>query len=117
MEKSVKNKCFDLTLPKSPKVSKGLLEIDIKSDDGSLDIKKFKEITIYKQEIYPLIQTDKGHYKAKDRVKFRIILLDHNLKPSKDLKSIAEVWVEDPRNRRIAQWKNLVCKYIKYPVL
>ena len=104
-----KNKCFEITLPKSEGTSGGLLEIELRSDDGSLDVKTFKEVTIYQQEVYPLIQTDKGHYKAKDEVKFRILLLDHNLKPVQDLKSVDEIWVEDPRNRRIAQWKDAVC--------
>ena len=104
----VKEKCFELTLPRSEGVVKGLLDIEIKSLDGALDIKTFREITIYQQEIYPLIQTDKGHYKAKDEVKFRVLLLDHNLAPSGGLRTIDEIWVEDPRNRRIAQWKDVV---------
>ena len=108
MPKSVKEKCFELTLPRSEGVVKGLLEIDIKSADGALDIKTFREITIYQQEVYPLIQTDKGHYKAKDQVKFRVLLLDQDLKPTEELRTIDEVWVEDPRSRRIAQWKDVV---------
>ena len=108
LARNVKEKCFQLTLPRSEGVVKGLLEIEIKSVDGALDIKTFREITIYPQEIYPLIQTDKGHYKANDEVKFRILLLDQDLKPSEELRTIDEVWVEDPRSRRIAQWKDVV---------
>ena len=108
MQRKVKEKCFLVTLPRSEGVTKGLLEIEIKSDDGALDIKTFREITIYQPEIYPLIQTDKGHYKAKDKVKFRILLLDHNLAPTEDLRTIDEIWVVDPRNRRIAQWTDVV---------
>ena len=107
LPRNVKDKCFQLTLPRTEGVGKGLLEIEIKS--RSLDlIKTFREITIYQQEIYPLMQTDKGHYKAKDKVKFRVLLLDHNLKPSEVLRTIDEIWVADPRNRRIAQWKDVV---------
>ena len=109
MEKYERNKCFQLTLPKSEGVSKGLLEIEIQSDDERLDVRTFREIAIYQQEIYPLLQTDKGQYKAKDKVKLRILLLDHNLKPTPHLNTIDEIWVEDPRNRRIAQWKDTVC--------
>ena len=108
LEKNVKNKCFELTLPRCGGVSKGLLEIEIRSDDERLDVRTFREITIYQQEIYPLLQTDKGQYKAKDKVKFRVLLLDQNLKPTKHLDTIDEIWVEDPRNRRIAQWKDSV---------
>ena len=108
MEKYERNKCFQLTLPKSEGVSKGLLEIEIQSDDERLDVRTFREIAIYQQETYPLLQTDKGQYKAKDKVKLRILLLDHNLKPTPHLNTIDEIWVEDPRNRRIAQWKDAV---------
>ena len=110
LPRNVKDKCFQLTLPRTKGVTKGLLQIEIKS--GRLDIKTFREITIYQQEIYPLIQTDKGHYKAKDQVKFRVLLLDHNLKPTEDMRTIDEIWVADPRNRRIAQWKDVVRKNI-----
>ena len=110
LPRNVKDKCFQLTLPRTEGVTKGLLEIEIKS--RSLDIKTFREITIYQQEIYPLMQTDKGHYQAKDKVKFRVLLLDHNLKPSEVLRTIDEIWVADPRNRRIAQWKDVVREFV-----
>eukprot|EP00092_Neocalanus_flemingeri_P108736 GFUD01139655.1.p1 GENE.GFUD01139655.1~~GFUD01139655.1.p1 ORF type:complete len:1716 (-),score=430.19 GFUD01139655.1:66-5213(-) len=99
-----KLKCFDFTLPET-KASKGLLNIKVSFKDSTYSVDSFKEITILKKENYPLIQTDKGQYKAKDDVKFRVLLVDHNLKPS-EVKTIEELWIEDPRNRRIAQWKN-----------
>jgi alpha-2-macroglobulin len=100
-----KIKCFDFTLPITT-ASRGLLHIKVVLDDSTHLVDSFKEITILKKEIYPLIQTDKGHYKAKEDVKFRILLLDHNLKPS-EVETIDELWIEDPRNRRIDQWTNL----------
>ena len=114
LPRNVKDKCFQLTLPRAEGVAKGLLEIQIKSRTLEEDIKIFREITILQQEIYPLIQTDKGHYKAKDEVKFRVLLLDHNLAPSGGLRTIDEIWVEDPRNRRIAQWKDVVRAYFYF---
>ena len=51
LARNVKEKCFQLTLPRSEGVVKGLLEIEIKSVDRALDIKTFREITIYQQEI------------------------------------------------------------------
>ena len=57
-----------------------------------------------------MIQTDKGHYKANDPVKFRLLVLDKNLKPPDDLRTIEEIWVEDPRHRRVAQWKEASVK-------
>jgi len=99
-----KLKCFDFTLPKT-KESKGLLNIKVNFKDSTYSVNSFKEITVLKKENYPLIQTDKGQYKAKDDVKFRVLLVDHNLKPS-EIKTIEELWIEDPRNRRIVQWTN-----------
>merc|ERR1719233_8880 len=36
---------------------------------------------------------------------FRVLLVDQDLKPS-EVEMIDELWVEDPRNRRIVQWKD-----------
>ena len=114
MEEDERDKCLQLVLPKSAGTAGGLMELEIKSDDGRLNITAFREITILQQEIYPLIQTDKGHYKAKDEVKFRVLLLDQDLKPPEALRTIDEIWVEDPRNRRIAQWKDVVREWTLY---
>ena len=102
-----RDKCLQVSLPKSAGAAMGLLEIEISSEDGSLDTRIFREISIYRQKVYPMIQTDKGHYKARDQVKFRLLVLDQNLKPPDDLRTIEEIWVEDPRNRRVAQWKEV----------
>ena len=115
LEAGERDKCLQLSLPRSSEgTATGLLEVEIQSEDGSLDIRTFREISIFQQEIYPLIQTDKGHYKAKDQVKFRVLLLDQNLKPTEDLRTIEEIWVEDPRNRRIAQWKDVVSSKLSF---
>ncbi len=103
-----KSKCFFITLPKSsPSVSKGLVNFELKSDDSKFNSKNFRSIAIYQKENYPLIQTDKGQYKAGDIVKFRILILDHNLKPT-DAKQVDEIWVENPKSSRIQQWKDQV---------
>jgi len=97
-------KCFEFQLPETA-AGKGLLNINVNFEDSVYSVNSFKEITILKKETYPLIQTDKGQYKAKDVVKFRVLLVDQDLKPS-EVEMIDELWVEDPRNRRIAQWKD-----------
>ena len=99
-----KFKCIQFTLPETS-AEKGLLNIKVSLKDFMYSVNSFKEITILKKENYPLIQTDKGQYKAKDVVKFRVLLVDQDLKPS-EVEMIDELWVEDPRNRRIAQWKD-----------
>ena len=107
MEQGNNVQCFQLTLPKTDSVSKGLINFEIKSvEDQSLQVNSFQQISIYQKENYPLIQTDKGHYKAKDTVKFRVLILNHDLQPSR-INSVDELWIVDPRSRRLAQWKDL----------
>jgi len=95
-------KCFKITVPKSS-AEKGLLNIKIIGNPSN-SVNTFKIVTLLKKEEYPLIQTDKGQYKAKDDVKFRIMLVNHNLQPS-EIQTVDELWIEDPRGRRIKQWK------------
>ena len=105
MEQGNNVQCFQLTLPKTDSVSKGLINFEMKSvEDQSLQVNSFQQISIYQKENYPLIQTDKGHYKAKDTVKFRVVILNHDLQPS-SINVVDELWIEDPRSRRLAQWK------------
>ena len=82
--------------------SKGLLNIKVNSKGSSHLVNLLKEISILKKENHPLMQTDKGPHKTKDDVKFHVLLVDHDLKPS-GIKTIEELWVEIPRNRRIVQ--------------
>jgi len=96
------NNCFSLTIPKS-KQDKALLNIKMKRNNN-LVVDEYKTINLLKTEHYPLIQTDKGQYKAGDRVKYRLMIVDHDLLPVP--LEVEEIWVEDPRSRRIAQWKN-----------
>ena len=84
---------------------------------GSKTVTKYESVKLLKKENYLLVQTDKGQYKAKDTVKFRILALDHDLRfyflklastvakifiscpnsllfrPS-EIKSMDEVWIE-----------------------
>ena len=99
-----KFKCVEFVLPLTA-AKKGLLHLKINFQNSTNAIDLYKEVTILKKESYPLIQTEKGHYKAKDEVKFRILLVDHKLQPS-EVETIDEVWIEDSHNRRIRQWFN-----------
>ena len=100
-------KCYDLTIPETNLASKGLVNFELKSEDSTFHVNNFQSISIYQKEKYPLIQTDKGQYKAGDIVKFRILVLDHELKPA-EVKEVDEIWISDPKNRRIVQWKKKV---------
>ena len=100
-------KCFDITIPETNLASKGLVNFELKSEDSTFHVNNFQSISIYQKEKYPLIQTDKGQYKAGDIVKFRVLVLDHELKPA-EVKEADEIWISDPKNRRIVQWKKKV---------
>ena len=100
-------KCFDLTIPETNLASKGLVNFELKSEDSTFHVNNFQSISIYQKEKYPLIQTDKGQYKAGDIVKFRVLVLDHELKPA-EVKEADEIWISDPKSRRIVQWKKKV---------
>ena len=47
---------------------------------GSKMVAKYESVKLLKKENYLLVQTDKGQYKAKDTVKFRVLALDHDLR-------------------------------------
>ena len=47
---------------------------------GSKMVTKYESVKLLKKENYLLVQTDKGQYKAKDTVKFRVLALDHDLR-------------------------------------
>ncbi|GFX13478.1 murinoglobulin-1 [Trichonephila clavipes] len=56
-----------------------------------------------KTNIY-IIQTDKPLYKPGQEVKFRVLKLDKNLRPSSCENDVADVYVEDPKGTRLFQF-------------
>lgn len=56
-----------------------------------------------KTSIY-IIQTDKPLYKPGQDVKFRVLKLDKNLRPSSNENDVADVYVEDPKGTRLFQF-------------
>lgn len=49
------------------------------------------------------IQTDKGIYKPGDTIRFRVVILDANLKPA-DLKDDVNIFLNDGQGNRVKQW-------------
>ncbi|XP_017476754.1 PREDICTED: CD109 antigen-like isoform X2 [Rhagoletis zephyria] len=66
-----------------------------------LNFEKFHAIT--------KIQTDKGKYKPGDKVNFRVLFLDENLKPAKAEKD-AVIWFEDGKRNIVKECKNIELK-------
>ncbi|XP_058056819.1 CD109 antigen-like [Anopheles bellator] len=52
-----------------------------------------------------LIQTDKSIYKPGDTVRYRVLLLDRNMKPS--LNESSMIYITDGQSNRIKQWTNV----------
>ncbi|XP_011212289.2 CD109 antigen [Bactrocera dorsalis] len=55
------------------------------------------------------IQTDKGKYKPGDKVNFRVLFLDENLKPGEADKDAA-IWFEDGKRNIVKEFKNFELK-------
>ena len=105
---SEKLKCFQMQLPADFK--KGVAILRINGTFGNYKILSYKSVRVIKSSTLSLIQTDKYDYRPKQDVKFRIMLLDAELKPSKKIKKIQEIWVSDPANNRLKQWKDVETK-------
>jgi CD109 antigen len=54
-----------------------------------------------------LIQTDKGMYKPRDKIQFRILVINGDTKPFDLTNETVEAYFVDPKNNRIKQWKNI----------
>ena len=91
------NGCLDILVPETVKGDTAILKISLEipvscpinhnrattqrvSYQGSKVVTKYKSVKLLKKENYLLVQTDKGQYKAKDTVKFRVLALDHDLR-------------------------------------
>ena len=103
-EEGDKLKCFQTQLPED--FSEGTAALRIKGTFGDYNILSYKSVRVIKSSTLSLIQTDKFDYRPKQEVKFRIMLLDAELKPSKKIDELKEVWISDPANNRLKQWKN-----------
>jgi hypothetical protein len=61
----------------------------------------------YNAKSYSMMaQTDKTVYKPGDFVKFRVMVVDENLKPLKLIKKLS-VFIEGPRGKRVKQWADI----------
>ena len=91
-EQKDKLECFQVQLPDNFNENTAWLRIN--GTFGSYKIHAYKQIAIIKKSFtISLIQTDKYDYRPKQDVKFRIMVLDADLKPSKQVYEIYEAWI------------------------
>ena len=55
------------------KISRAFINFKGSFANKSYNFNNYKKVDILKREIYSLIQTDKGQYKPKDLIKFRLV--------------------------------------------
>ena len=95
--------CHGLTLPLDFDGRYAI--VGIKGQIGDYKILSYKSIRVLKSTALNLIQTDKYDYRPGQEVYIRMMLMDQDLKPSKD-ERINELWIEDPSGSRMSQWKD-----------
>ena len=76
----------------------------VKGKSDELEFETKKELKFNKKYLSTFIQTDKATYKPHDIVKFRSIVVDHNLVPS--IEGPVDIFIKDPIENLIKQWKN-----------
>ncbi|CAH3019175.1 unnamed protein product [Porites evermanni] len=91
-------------LPDTASVDKQYVYLVAKSDDAHYQFHKEAKILLSYRDGMVFIQTDKPIYTPKQRVKFRVIPLEFDMKPSR--RKITVV-VQNPQGIRVQQWKDL----------
>ena len=79
---------------------------------SGLIFKNESTLKIETKAVSIFIQTDKAIYKPGDSIKFRVLVLDHDLKPvplTSDDKQLS-IYVTDPEKNRIRQWLRVTPK-------
>ncbi|XP_065351742.1 pregnancy zone protein-like isoform X2 [Cloeon dipterum] len=66
---------------------------------------KSSDVQLYHEKTMMFIETEKPFYKPGELVRFRVLHLKRNLLPTDT--PLRKVWIENPSNVKIAQWKNV----------
>ncbi|XP_075537197.1 pregnancy zone protein-like isoform X12 [Dermacentor variabilis] len=80
-------------------------KIEVNGTFGSYVFGDRKEIDFQKSKNTVLVQSDKALYKPGQRVQFRVLPINNELKPVTDVK--ATIYVTSPSDVRIAQWNDV----------
>ncbi|KAL1422269.1 hypothetical protein MTO96_022148 [Rhipicephalus appendiculatus] len=80
-------------------------KIEVNGTFGSYAFGDKKEIDFQKSKNTILVQSDKALYKPGQKVQFRVLPINNELKPVTDVK--ATIYVTSPSDVRIAQWNDV----------
>ncbi|KAJ6658291.1 hypothetical protein lerEdw1_020563 [Lerista edwardsae] len=96
------SQCFAFQVP--PAQSNHLAFIEISVKGRSLNFHERRSVAIRNISTATFIQTDKPIYQPNQKVMFRVLTLDINFIPVKEMYPL--IYIEDPQGNRIAQWLN-----------
>ncbi|XP_077026094.1 ovostatin-like isoform X2 [Tamandua tetradactyla] len=95
-------KCISFEVPVAR--SDPLAFIIFSAKGATLDLAETRSVAIRPSENVVLVQMDKPIYKPGQKLMFRVVSLDDNLKPVHTLYPV--IFLMDPRGNRIQQWVN-----------
>ena len=98
--------CKEMNLPSDFEADSAVMEAKGSFEGSDYKFLSYKSVRALKVQPQILVQTDKSEYRPKQTVKLRVMALTYELRPS-SLERIHEVWVTNPRNDRLAQWKDV----------
>ncbi|KAG8338333.1 endopeptidase inhibitor activity protein [Homalodisca vitripennis] len=96
--------CVELTVPDTEE-RLARLEARLQSPDPQLTSNAQVEVRVQRNPLLVLVSTDKPLYKAGQQVNFRVLSLNHKLKPHS--KQIPRIWIETPSGVQVQQWREV----------
>ncbi len=101
--------CTKMHLPADFEAASAVFEVKGSFPESDYSILSYKSVRALTVDPMILVQTDKSEYRPKQVVKLRVLALNYELKPAA-LGKVHEVWVTNPSNDRLAQWKDVQLK-------
>ena len=98
--------CTNLELPKDFEKPSAVVEVKGSFEGLDYSILSYKSVRSLAMDPLMLIQTDKGDYRPSQKVHFRVLAMNYELKPA-SFETVPEIWIEDPSKARLAQWKDV----------
>ncbi|XP_070792392.1 alpha-2-macroglobulin-like [Pituophis catenifer annectens] len=98
--------CIPFQIPRDRTISapsKVILKLFVNFVSHSFPVNKYVQIEKPKPLIF--IQTDKPIYRAGQQVRFRIVSMDKDFRPTK--KKFPVVYIQDPQKNRVFQWRDV----------
>ncbi|XP_036765797.2 alpha-2-macroglobulin [Manis pentadactyla] len=96
--------CVSFTIPRSSS-NEEVMFLTVQVKGPTQEFKRRTTVVVKNTDSLVFVQTDKSTYKPRQKVNFRIFLVDENFHPLNERIPLA--YIQDPKGNRIAQWQNL----------